>query len=94
MFAIEVHCVKKGRGGLVVTLLSALLGGGLLASCAEPAAPAATAARPVFGPDSAWVRVAAGPRYARRGWWWQRLWGGHYRQLWATPVTAPGLRLG
>ncbi len=71
-----------------------LLGSGLLAGCAEPTMPAATEARPVFGPDSAWVRVAAGAHYARRGWWWQRLWGAHHRSLWAVPVTAPVLRLG
>lgn len=73
---------------------SALLAAALLSSCAEPATPTNAAARPAFGPDSAWVRVAAGAHYARRGWWWQRLWGPHYRQLWATPVTAPVLRLG
>ena len=70
------------------------LGGALLlAGCAEPTVPAA-AAGPIFSPDSAMVRVAAGAHYARRGWWWQRLWGPHYRQLWATPVSAPVLRLG
>ncbi|MGI4969386.1 MAG: hypothetical protein ACRYGH_10560 [Janthinobacterium lividum] len=75
-------------------LLAGLLAGGLLAGCADPAPHAASEARPVFGPDSAWVRVAAGAHYARRSGWWQRLWGAHYRQLWATPVTAPVLRLG
>lgn len=74
--------------------LLAALASGLLAGCAEPTPFAAAAARPVFGPDSAWVRVAAGAHYAQRGGWWQRLWGPHYRQLWATPVTAPVLRLG
>jgi hypothetical protein len=49
---------------------------------------------PAFSPDSSSVRVAAGAHYARRGWWWQRLWGRHYRGLWATPVSAPVLRLG
>jgi hypothetical protein len=77
-----------------LVLAAALLGGGLLAGCTELVAPTATEARPVFGPDSAWVRVAAGAHYARRGWWWQRLWGAHYRPLWATPVSAPVLRLG
>ena len=48
----------------------------------------------VFGADSAWVRVAAGAGYNQHGWWWRRLWGEHYRQLWALPVTAPVLRLG
>ncbi len=71
-----------------------LVSGGLLAGCAEPTASTSAEARPEFGPDSAWVRVAAGAHYAQRGWWWQRLWGRHYRQLWATPVTAPILRLG
>jgi hypothetical protein len=89
--AIRLYCAKKSRA---VLLACWLLGGGLLGGCAEPVAPAATEARPVFGPDSAWVRVAAGAHYARRGWWWQRLWGPHYRQLWATPVSAPVLRLG
>ncbi len=69
--------------------LSLLLGG-----CAGPATPAPGAAGPVFSADSSVVRVAAGARYARRGWWWQHLWGRHYRLLWATPVTAPVLRLG
>ena len=81
---------KKSRAALS----AALLGAALATGCAAPTAPAATEARPVFGPDSAWVRVAAGAHYARRGWWWQRLWGAHYRQLWATPVSAPVLRLG
>lgn len=75
-------------------MLAALLGGGLLGGCAEPPASIAAGARPVFGPDSAWVRVAPGAHYAQRGWWWQRLFGVHYRQLWAVPVTAPVLRLG
>ncbi|RZK55585.1 MAG: hypothetical protein EOO59_10460, partial [Hymenobacter sp.] len=75
-------------------LLAALLGSGPLAGCTEPTGPAATEAHPVFGPDSAWVRVAAGAHYARRGWWWQRLWGAHYRRVWAVPITAPVLRLG
>jgi hypothetical protein len=90
VLAIRDYYAKKSWAALTAALLS----GGLLAGCAEPAAPAATEARPVFGPDSAWVRVAAGAHYARRGWWWQRLCGPHYRQLWATPVSAPVLRLG
>ena len=48
----------------------------------------------MFSPDSSTVRVSAGAHYARRGWLWQRLWGRHYRSLWATPVSAPVLRLG
>jgi len=90
VFGIGAHYAKKSWAALTVALLS----GALLAGCAEPTAPAATEARPVFGPDSAWVRVAAGAHYARRGWWWQQLCGPHYRQLWATPVSAPVLRLG
>ena len=90
VFSIGLYWLTKRGSGLTVALLS----GGLLAGCAEPTAPAAAEARPVFGPDSAWVQVAAGAHYARRGWWWQHLWGPHYRPLWATPVTAPVLRLG
>jgi hypothetical protein len=67
---------------------------GLLAGCAEPQAQASGLATPQFSIDSATVRVAAGAHYAQRGAWWQRLWGPHYRRLWATPVTAPVLRLG
>jgi hypothetical protein len=65
-----------------------------LGSCAEPTKPAPGEAGPVFNADSSTVRVAAGAHYARRGWWWERLWGRHYRPLWATPVSAPVLRLG
>ncbi|MBJ6142974.1 hypothetical protein [Hymenobacter sp. BT559] len=90
MVGSKVYDVRKGW----LTLLGALLSGGFLAACSEPTASVSAADRPVFGPDSAWVRVAAGAHYAQRGWWWQRLWGQHYRQLWATPVTAPVLRLG
>ena len=42
--------------------------------------------------DSAMVRVAAGPHYAR-GPGWQFFWGTHYRDLWTMPVTVPVLRL-
>ena len=67
----------------------------VLAGCGAPGGVGPGAAvGPVFSPDSSVVRVAAGPHYARRGWWWQHLWGPHYRQLWATPVSAPTLRLG
>jgi hypothetical protein len=90
VFSSKVYYVRAGGAALAALLL----GGGGLAGCAEPAASASTQARPVFGPDSAWVRVAAGAHYAQRGWWWQLLWGQHYRQLWAIPVTAPVLRLG
>lgn len=81
--------LKAGRAVLAVLVL----GSGAVAGCAEPAA-SRSSARPVFGPDSAWARVAAGAHYAQRGWWWRRLWGQHYRQVWAVPVTAPVLRLG
>ncbi|MFD1872822.1 hypothetical protein [Hymenobacter bucti] len=90
MVVTAIYKVNAGRA----VLASLLLGSGVLAGCAEPATSASTGARPVFGPDSAWVRVAAGAHYAQRGWWWRRLWGQHYRQLWAVPVTAPVLRLG
>jgi hypothetical protein len=52
---------------------------------------AAQVAPPVVGPDSL-VHVAAGPQY-RRGWLHQLFWGFHYRQEWATPVTAPVFNL-
>jgi len=76
-----------------------LLGGALLlglglAGCGAPTAPAPGEAGPVFSPDSSTVRVAAGAEYARRGAVWQRLWGPHYRALWAVPVRVPTLRLG
>jgi len=62
-----------------------------LSSCGVP--PSA-ANQPSFSADSTQVLVAANVSYAQRGWWWQRLWGRHYRTLWATPVAAPVLRLG
>jgi hypothetical protein len=65
-----------------------------LSSCAAPTTPGPNEVGPVFSADSSTVQVAAGAHYARRGWWWQQLWGHHYRALWATPVTAPVLRLG
>ncbi|QKG55533.1 hypothetical protein GKZ68_02080 [Hymenobacter sp. BRD128] len=87
-----VHVIfgKKSVGwlGLLGTLSL------LLTSCAEPTRPAPGEAGPIFSADSSAVRVAAGAHYARRGWLWQRLWGRHYRPLWATPVSAPVLRLG
>ncbi|MDJ0366054.1 hypothetical protein QMK33_12895 [Hymenobacter sp. H14-R3] len=82
---------KKTRSNNWVLLAALGLG---LGGCAAPTTPAPGEAGPVFNADSSTVRVAAGAHYARRGWWWQRLWGRHYRQLWATPVTAPVLRLG
>ena len=77
-----------GRGWLAALAV-------VLAGCDAPGGGGPGAAvGPVFSPDSSVVRVAAGPQYARRGWWWRHLWGPHYRQLWATPVSAPTLRLG
>jgi hypothetical protein len=78
------------KTGAPLVLLAALLLGG----CAEPTRPAPGEAGPVFSADSSVVRVAAGAHYARRGWLWQHIWGRHYRPLWATPVSAPTLRLG
>ena len=60
------------------------------AGCSGPGAPGA--AQPQWAPDSTAVRVAAGPEYAR-GAVWRFFWGTHYRDIWATPVTAPVLRL-
>ncbi len=90
---VPVSCTRPG--GRAVTLRG-LLAAGLLsvAGCAEPTQPAPGEAGPVFSADSSVVRVAAGAHYARRGWLWQHLWGRHYRPLWATPVSAPTLRLG
>ena len=85
---------KVGSSWSIGLIGGAGLIGLLLTGCAEPTAPATELAGPVFSADSATVRVAAGAHYARRGWWWQHLWGAHYRQLWATPVTVPVLRLG
>ena len=67
----------------------AVLGALALGGCAGPAAgppPAAWAA------DSASVRVAPGPQYAR-GAGWRAFFGQHYRAWWNTPVTVPVLRL-
>ena len=61
-----------------------------VAACSGPGEPAPAA--PQWAPDSATVRLAAGPQYAR-GAVWQFFWGPHYRRLWATPVTVPVLRL-
>ncbi|GAB3584178.1 hypothetical protein GCM10027345_30850 [Hymenobacter daeguensis] len=47
---------------------------------------------PHWSADSATVRVAAGPQYAR-GAVWRFFWGRHYRTIWATPVTVPVVRL-
>ena len=63
----------------------------LLAGCSG--AGGAGSAAPQWAADSATVRLAAGPQYAR-GAVWRFFWGTHYRALWATPVTVPVLRLG
>ena len=66
-----------------------LLGGWALGGCTGPAsgAPPAT-----WAADSASVRVAPGPQYAR-GAVWRTFFGQHYRAWWTTPVTVPVLRL-
>ena len=61
-----------------------------LAACSAPPVPAAAA--PQWAADSASVRVAAGPQYAR-GAVWRFFWGRHYRDLWALPVTVPVVHL-
>ena len=77
----RVHC-----GALAgIGLLGALAGGG----CTGPAAGPPRAA---WAPDSASVRVAPGPQYAR-GVVWRAFFGQHYRTWWNTPVTVPVLRL-
>ncbi|MDO7852104.1 hypothetical protein [Hymenobacter convexus] len=82
----------KAFGWLVLGGILALSGGvGLSAlDIAGEADPAP--ALPQWAADSATVRVAAGPQYAR-GAVWQFFWGPHYRNIWNTPVTAPVLRL-
>ena len=68
------------------------LAGGLLGlgSCEGPAASPNQLA--VWAADSASVRVAPGPQYARSA-VWRAFFGQHYRAWWATPVTVPVLRL-
>ena len=63
---------------------------GLITACSGPKTSAQPA--PQWAADSATVRLAAGPQYARSA-VWQFFWGKHYRTLWATPVTVPVLRL-
>lgn len=63
--------------------LSALL----LYSCSSPAAPPVAHPAVPLRPDST-VQVAAGPQY-KRGAVHRFLWGKHYRNVWAQPVTAP-----
>jgi hypothetical protein len=61
-----------------------------LGGCSHTAPPGSGVAR--WAPDSATVRLAAGPEY-QRGPVWRFFWGAHYRSLWATPVTVPVIRL-
>ena len=76
---------------LLVALV--VLVGGLLLSAGWAGARAYPVPAAQWAPDSVSVRIAAGPDYARgRLWGW--LWGAHHRAIWATPVTAPVLRLG
>jgi hypothetical protein len=62
----------------------------LLVSCSSPAAPAVHPALPIQADST--VQVAAGPQY-QRGAIHRFFWGQHYRQVWATPVTAPVFNL-
>lgn len=92
----QLRLLKRVARGLGAGLLLGfgLLGLGLLLSAGALAlrpAQGPSAAR--WAPDSATVRVAAGPYYAA-GWGWRLLWGAHHRALWTTPVTARVLRLG
>ncbi|MDO7845779.1 hypothetical protein Q5H92_05380 [Hymenobacter sp. M29] len=84
--------LMKAVGWLALSGVLALLGSialSMLSLASEPA-PAPAAAQ--WAADSATVRVAAGPQYARSG-VWQFFWGTHYRAIWNAPVTAPVLRL-
>ncbi|MCI1187634.1 hypothetical protein MON38_09395 [Hymenobacter sp. DH14] len=78
---LREHCGALAGLGL----LSALALGGCTGPAAGP--PAA-----IWAADSASVRVAPGPQYAR-GAVWRAFFGQHYRTLWNTPVTVPVLRL-
>ena len=79
--------VLRGLAGAGLVVVGALL---LSAGWANSRSYAPAVAR--WAPDSATVQVAAGPVYAR-GAGWQWLWGAHHRAVWATPITAPVLRL-
>ncbi|WP_400190975.1 hypothetical protein [Hymenobacter sp. B81] len=64
----------------------------LLGLLGAPAAAAPPARAPLaIGPDSV-VQQAAGPQY-RRGWLHRLFWGFHYRDEWATPISAPVFNL-
>ena len=78
------HSFRDFRGALLAGLLLSLGG------CGSPSASSAPPA--VWAADSASVRVAPGPQYAR-GVAWCALFGRHYRAWWQAPVTVPVLRL-
>ncbi len=83
------HPFRHSRRLLDTAALAGVLCG--LGGCGEPTArssppPASWAA------DSASVRVAPGPHYAR-GVVWRAFFGQHYRTWWNTPVTVPVLQL-
>lgn len=62
-----------------------------MCSCTSPAAPVVSHPAQAIAPDST-VKVAAGPQY-QRGAVHAFFWGKHYREIWATPVTAPVFNL-
>ena len=64
---------------------------GLLLTACSGHQAAGSVGPPVVA-DSATVRVAAGPHYARGG-VWRLIWGAHYRDIWTLPVTVPVLHL-
>lgn len=67
----------------------ALLGALALGGCGRPAAGPPPA---IWAADSASVRVAPGPQYARSA-VWRSFFGQHYRAWWNTSATVPVLRL-
>ncbi len=91
-----LHRGLKGLGWLLGALGLAvllLLAGLLLSAAALHWGPAGAGPAPRWAPDSATVRVAAGPEYGA-GPAWRALWGAHHRALWQAAVTVPVLRLG
>ncbi|SFP87145.1 hypothetical protein [Hymenobacter arizonensis] len=60
------------------------------AGCTGQTAPVRVPAQ--WAPDSTTVVRPAGPEYDRSA-AWEFFWGKHYRDIWATPVTVPVLRL-
>ena len=71
--------------------LAGLVLAGGLALCSWPA-PAPGPIPVIWAADSASVRVAPGPQYAR-GAVWRTFFGQHYRTWWNAPVTVPVLHL-